>query len=637
MFKLFRYLKPVWWEVVLAMIIVALQALLQLFLAFLMGQIQASIMGSGYFAPNFFNLFWAFLTGSKAGATMISSPIPGAPLPLDYGVLWQQIGWMILVVVLILGLAILGGQLISHSTSILGKNIRKAVFSQVMYKISLSEYSNIGTASLITRTTNDVEQICETYFAGVRTIIFAPITIIMAIVLTVTSFNPETAQLAFILGAALAATVILIMIVVIAVMPLFNKIQNSIDHVTMVFREGLTGVRVIRAFNNQPNERVRFEKANMDMTRTIIKVGRAMTIVIPFVMIIFNMTYIGIFMFGFAMNNGIPAASAISISDISVVAQFSMQVMMAFFMMAMIFIQVPRAIASARRINVVLDIKSAISDPENPVDTSTIKSKGVIEFKNVSFTFPDADKHTLTDLSFKTKSGKVLAIIGSTGSGKSSVINLIPRFFDATEGEVLLNGINIKDYSLEDLRTRIGFVPQQATLFSGTIRSNLEFGLQGATEDQMNEALEVAQAKHFVDKKENGLDSEVSQGGKNFSGGQKQRLSIARALIKKPEIYVFDDSFSALDFKTDIKLRKALKDYVGGSSIIIVAQRIASILDADNILVLQNGHIVAQGTHDELLHNSVEYQAIVESQLDAEEIKKTLDLHASTLKEGGNE
>lgn len=603
MFKLFRYLKPVWWEVVLSMILVAGQTWLQLMLPDYTGKITNIIQNS-----------------------LIT--------PIEQTTLWADIGWMFLLAFGILVAAIFVGLLNSHSASVLGKGLRQAVFSKVLTDFSLADYDEIGTASLITRTTNDIDQVKETYHQGVRTIIFAPMTLVIAIVKTLTLPN-SASKLAWIFVIAMAISAIVIAIVFKIVSPVFSQIQKTADRVTRVFREGITGVRVIRAFNQEPNERKRFEGANRDQTKMIIKVGHTMAIVMPIILLVFDLSYIMVYLYGIGISDGGDLANLSQVGDITTVALYTLQVMNAFMMMGMILMSIPRFFASAKRINAILNVKLLIQEPEHPIDINEIKSCGVVEFKNVSFTFPDADVPTLKGLSFKTKPGKITAIIGTTGSGKSSIINLIPRFYDATEGEVLIDGVDIRNYSIKDLRDKIGFVPQQATLFSGTIRSNLEFGKQNATGEEIHDALRVAQAEHFVMKKEDGIDSFVAQGGKNFSGGQKQRLSIARALIKKPEIYIFDDSFSALDFKTDIRLRAALKDYAKDASVIIVAQRVASILDADNILVLQNGVIVGQGNHTALLKKCPVYKDIVMSQMDADEIQKTIELGREALREGG--
>ncbi len=391
----------------------------------------------------------------------------------------------------------------------------------------------------------------------------------------------------------------------------------------------MTGVRVVRAFNQQEEEYAKFTIKNEAMTKTVIKVNRTMSFVSPIINIMFNLTYIAVFFVGFIMinNSSVGIHSDVFVNTINV-ANYSTNIMMSFLMLGMVFIQLPNANACAKRVFAVIDTSTLIKDPENPIDVNQIneKDKCSVEFKNVTFTFPDASEPTLKNISFKVKPGETTAIIGSTGSGKSSIINLIPRFYDVSEGQVLVDNVDVRNYTQHDLRDKIGFVPQQARLFKGTIKENLLYGDSNASEEDLIKALQVAQAYRFVSKKEKGIDSEVAQGGKNFSGGQKQRLSIARALVKKPEIYIFDDSFSALDFKTDIKLRTALKEYVGNSSVIVVAQRVSSILDADNIIVLNDGEIAGQGKHDELLLNCPVYQQIVMSQLDKEEIEKTINM-----------
>ncbi|NCA97704.1 MAG: ABC transporter ATP-binding protein, partial [Bacteroidia bacterium] len=363
-----------------------------------------------------------------------------------------------------------------------------------------------------------------------------------------------------------------------------------------------------------------------------------MSFLSPTISTVMNITYLAVYLVGFAILDNQPLSTGVfqTFSDAIVISQYIMHIMMSFLMFGMIFIMVPRASASANRILEVLNTKPTIADPVSPV--ALPEAKGIVEFDNVSFKFPESLEPTLCDISFKTKPGTVTAIIGSTGSGKSTVINLIPRLYDISQGSVKIDGVDVREYSQKDLRDKIGFVPQQAQLFSGTIRENMLFGNEHATDDEIEKALDVAQAKHFVSKLEKGLDTYVSQGGKNFSGGQKQRLSIARALVKKPEIYIFDDSFSALDFKTDIRLRTALKDYTKNSSVIIVAQRVSSIIDADQIVVLHEGKVVGVGKHERLLAKCTVYQEIVLSQLDADEVNKTIALQKQVLQsEGGAE
>lgn len=601
MLKLFKYFKQTWWEVLIALAMVAGQAYCQLLLTDKMGEITQIVQ-----------------SGQSDAINQI----------------WIEGGLMIAISVGVLSLAICSGLLIGHATSIQAKNIRSDIYQKVS-EFSLAEYDNFGTSTLLTRLTNDVQTVKDTTTMALRTLVMSPVTLIVAVIMTLTT----DAFLAVVLAVSIPLIILTVILLCIVAIPKFKKIQESIDKVTVIMREQLTGVRVVRAFNQQDYEKERFARANNQVKGITIKVERIMTIAQPIITVIFNMTYIGIFFVGFARLDNItvldPQGVLADLSTIMVVAQYTMQIMMSFMMFAMILIMIPRGQVSARRINAILDTKNTVTDElADPEAINKKKGYGEVEFKNVSFTFPDATDPTLHHISFKTKPGEMTAIIGSTGSGKSSIINLIPRFYDVTEGEITFDGVNVKNYLQKDLRNMIGFVPQQALLFSGTIKDNMLFGDQNASDEEIKKALDVAQATHFVSKKEEGINARVSQGGKNFSGGQKQRLAIARALVKKPELYIFDDSFSALDFKTDIKLRKALKNYVGDASMIVVAQRVSSILDADNIIVLSDGEIVGQGKHSELLKTCPTYLDIVLSQLDPDEIEKTMKMGQAVL-EGG--
>lgn len=597
MIKLFKYFRSTWWEVLISLILVAGQAYAQLQLTDYMGKITQIVQTGG-----------------------------------DVNEIWIQGGIMIGISVLVLTLAVGTGLLIGHATSVLAKNVRQSIYDKVS-EFSLAEYDNFGTSTLLTRITNDVQTVKDTYTMSLRTMVMSPVTLIVAIIMVLT----KDASLAIVLAISLPIIVITIIVLCVVSIPKFKKIQEAIDHVTVVMREQLTGVRVVRAFNQQEYERARFGQANDKVKNITIKVERIMTSANPIITVVFNMTYIAIFFYGFARLDGslIQGAASDTLSNMMVVAQYTMQIMMSFMMFAMILIMIPRGQVSAKRINAILETENTVLDKK---DTSLAlnnkQGKGVIEFKDVSFTFPDAQDPMLHHISFKTKPGEMTAIIGSTGSGKSTLINLIPRFYDVSEGAILFDGVDIRDYSQKDLRDMIGFVPQQALLFSGTIKDNMLFGNQNASDEDIKKALDVAQATHFVNKKEAGINARVSQGGKNFSGGQKQRLAIARALVKKPEIFIFDDSFSALDFKTDIKLRRALKDYVKDASMIVVAQRVSSILNADNIIVLDDGEIVGQGKHEQLLKSCPTYLDIVLSQLDPDEIDKTIKL-GQQIMEGG--
>jgi ATP-binding cassette subfamily B protein len=618
--KLFKYLYPVKWQVFVVIILCALQASFALAIPDIMSNITTIMENPDTYVQNmtglfkFFNLSLIAPTGDRMTDT------------------WIIGGIMTAFATAFLLCALASSVLISHIGAFFAKTLRQEMFHHVI-NFSVSQYDEFGTASLITRTTNDIGQVQQVLTMGLRIIIMSPVTLIMAIVMIVT----RDWKLSLIVAATIPVIVITAIVLLHYANPLFTKIQKAFDNLTMVLRENLTGVRVIRAFDQQKKENERFSKSNKDVTSLSIRVSRAMSFASPIISIVFDVTYIAIYFYGFASIDGMkydPTSTSnfVNFSNIIAGSQYAMQLMQSFMMFAMLFIMVPRANASAKRIVEVLDKEPLIVDPQEPIKVES--KEGVVEFKDVTFSFPDATAPTLSGISFKTKPGSTTAIIGSTGSGKSSIINLIPRFYDVSAGQILVDGVDVRKYSQAALRDKVGFVPQQALLFKGDIASNLKFGKPDASETDIKEALDVAQATHFVSKKEDGIYSGVEQGGKNFSGGQKQRLAIARALIKKPEIYVFDDSFSALDFKTDIKLRTALKSYTGNASIIIVAQRVSTILDADDIIVLENGKMVGEGKHDELLKSCKVYQEIVYSQLDKEEIEKTMKLAKLTAKEG---
>ena len=548
-------------------------------------------------------------------------------------------GWMLLLSAGICICAVVQNFFASWLGAFVGKIMRAEVFYKVN-SLSLSNYNKFGTATLITRTTNDIEQIKNLIAMSIRTMIMSPTYIIVALVKIIA----KDARLAIVLGICVPIILLGIIILMHFATPLFKKLQESIDNITIVLRENLTGIRVVRAYNQQNTEYKKFDYANGQMTKIIIKVQRTMSLADPVINIVFNLCYVGIYALGFFLLDGFKVSlsnmNVISdtLTNIAVVSQYSLHIMMSFLMFAMLFIMIPQASASNKRINEVLNTISSIKEKEltneELLKIKDNKVTGVLEFKNVTFTYPDAETPVISNINFKTKPGSITAIIGSTGSGKSSIINLIPRFYDATSGDVLIDGINVKDYPQKLLRDKLGFVPQTAILFKGTIKENIRFGKKDATDDEIKEALSVAQTEHFINKLPDKLDSFVAQGGKNFSGGQKQRLAIARALVRKPEIYVFDDSFSALDFKTDAKLRAALKVYAKNSSIVVVAQRVSSILDADNIIVLNDGKIAGQGTHTELLKTCSVYRDIVKSQLDADEIEKTIKMNQDAILEG---
>ena len=551
--------------------------------------------------------------------------------------IWINGGYMILISVGVVVLATIQNFTGATLSAYVGRELRTEMFHKVNH-ISLTEYNKFGTATLITRTTNDIEQVKNYVLMAVRIIVMSPTYMIIGLIKTLT----QDAMLSIVLAICIPLILLFMAILLKFATPLFKSLQTKIDNLTIVVRENLTGVRVIRAYNQQGVEYKKFDKANKDMTQTVTKVGKIMSFTNPLISIIFNLCFIGIYALGFYLLNGLNAGDpqiGNLISNVAVVAQYSLQIMQSFMMLAMIFVMLPQASACSKRIAEVLDVKDNEQiDNVDKEEYEKFKSKttrGVLAFNNVTFTYPDSDTPCIENISFKTKPGKMLAIIGSTGAGKSTVINLIPRFYDAIKGNITLDGVDITKIPIKDLRDSIGFVPQKAVLFKGTIKDNIRFGKKDATDEEINEALSVAQTEHFISKLPKGLDSFVSQGGKNFSGGQKQRLSIARALVKKPEVYVFDDSFSALDFKTDAKLRAALKTYVGDSTMIVVAQRVSSILDADTIVVLNEGKVAGIGNHEDLLKNCPIYQDIVKSQLDPDEVEKTLKMSREAENEGG--
>ncbi len=516
--------------------------------------------------------------------------------------------WMILVAAIGTLSAILASFVSSKVSSGFGKQLRYGIFFRVE-GFSLSEFDQIGTASLVTRTTNDITQIQNFTVTALRMLIRAPVMAIGGIIMAVS----KDAKLSLLLIGVVALLSVLIFFVSRKTMPLFKSLQKKVDRINLVLRDYLTGIRVVRAFNRTKREKERFHEANLDLTGTAIKVNKIMALLMPLMMLLFNFTSILIFWFGSVrVDNG-----AMQVGDLMAYIQYAMQIMFSLVMMTMMFIMVPRASVSAARISEVMDMKTSISDPQL---SKKVDARGFIEFKNVSFCFEGAAEPVIKNVSFSSWPGKVTAVIGSTGSGKTTLMNLIMRFYDVTEGKILVDGVDVKEINQKVLREKIGFVPQNAVLFTGTIADNIRFGNESITGDMLKKAAEVAQANEFIDHMKDGYDSEISQGGTNVSGGQKQRLSIARALAKKPEIYIFDDCFSALDFKTEAKLRNALKEYTRQDSLIIVAQRVNTVMDADQIIVLENGAVAGIGNHKALMKNCEVYREIVSSQLSEEEI-----------------
>ncbi|EGP4802707.1 ABC transporter ATP-binding protein [Enterococcus faecium] len=493
----------------------------------------------------------------------------------------------------------------------LGKQLRTDVYkkSESLTKDAFEKY---GTASLITRTTNDVTQIQMVTQMFLRMMINAPITLIGASILA----YQKDHQLTKIFLVVIPVMIILIGGIMYFAVPLFKSMQKKTDRLNLVFREGLTGVRVIRAFDKTRFEENRFDLANKDYTNTAIKVNTIVALMMPMMTLIMSGTNVAITWFG----GHYIADMTLEVGNLIAFMTYAMQILISFMMLSAIFIMVPRAQASADRINEVLDEKIGIHDPENPKTVSFAGKEATLAFNHVNYRYHGAEKLALEDIDFQAKSGEIVAIIGGTGSGKTTLVNLIPRLYDIESGSIQINGTDVSEMTQYNLRELMGFVPQKAVLFSGTIRDNMQYGKPDATDEMIWKALEIAQAKDFVSEMEDGLDSHVEQGGGNFSGGQRQRLAIARALVKTADIYVFDDSFSALDFKTDANLRQALKTNMKESITVLVAQRVSTVMDADMILVLDEGKLVGKGTHEELLATNETYQEIVHSQLREEDL-----------------
>lgn len=494
----------------------------------------------------------------------------------------------------------------------LGKLLREKVFKKVL-SFSTKEFNEFSTASLITRSTNDIQQVQQLLTMLFRVVVYAPIVGIGGVIRV---FQSSNSSMAWIIGFAVLCVIAVVLILFIFAMPKFKKLQDLIDRLNLVAREILTGLPVIRAFNTESKEEKRFEQSNKDLMKSYVFVNRAMSMMMPALMFIMNsIMLLIIWVGGHNVADGI-----MQVGDMMAFIQYTMQIVMSFLMISMMSIMLPRAAVSAKRINEVIDSDVSIKEIENPKQFKEEK-KGIVEFKNVSFRYPDADTEILEDITFTAEPGKTTAIIGSTGSGKSTVVNLIPRFYDVTGGELFIDGVNVKEVSEKELRKKIGFVPQKGVLFSGTIESNIKYGNSEISDEQMVKAAEIAQATEFINSKPKKYQEEIAQGGSNVSGGQRQRLSIARAIAIDPEIFVFDDSFSALDLKTDSALRAALREETENKTVIIVAQRISTILNADQIVVLEEGKIVGKGTHEELMKTCEVYKQIALSQLSKEELE----------------
>lgn len=528
----------------------------------------------------------------------------------------EQGGYMLLCAAGSLGSAIIVGYLASLISASFSMNLRKKIFEKVE-NFSMEEIKKFSTSSLITRTTNDITNIQMLISMGLQLAIKAPITAGWAI-LKILDKNWQWSALT---GVAVLLLLLAISILISLVLPRFKKVQKLIDNINGLTRENLTGIRVVRAFNAEKYQEDKFEIGNNELTNTQLFNQRTMATMSPIIYLIMNTLTLSIYFVGAHLIDS--ATDKLPLfGDMVVFSSYAMQVIMSFLMLAMIFIMYPRASVSANRISEVLDTTTKIKDGKVSSNESNVT--GEVEFRNVSFKYPDSDEYVLKDISFTAKKGETVAIIGSTGSGKTTLINLIPRFYDTTEGEVLVDGINVKEYSQEYLHNKLGYVPQRAVMFSGSVNYNVSYGDNGKPEvsqDKIKEAIRIAQGTEFVEKMSEQYESHIAQGGTNISGGQKQRLAIARAIARDPEIYIFDDSFSALDYKTDFELRNQLHKYTKNSTNIIVAQRIGTILNADKILVLENGECVGIGTHKELLKNCDVYQEIAYSQLSKEELE----------------
>lgn len=507
--------------------------------------------------------------------------------------------------------AVMGSMLAARVAAASSRDIRKSLFEKVT-SFSAAELEQFSTASLITRSTNDVQMVQQTTVMSLRLACFAPI---MGIGALIRALNTSV-SLSWTICVALVVIIAIMAISFFMVLPKFKVLQSKLDRLNLIMKERLSGILVIRAFTTEQKEEERFDDANRELTKINLFVNKAMSFMMPSLMFVMNGVSILIVWAGAHLID----EGNLMIGDMLAYLQYAMHVIMSFLFITMMFIMIPRAFVSAQRIGAVLDVEPSVNDKAETVSCSD--AKGIVEFRNVSFAYPDAAEKTLDDISFTAEPGKTTAIIGGTGCGKSTLISLIPRFYDVTEGAITLDGVDIRNLKQHDLRDKIGYVPQKGLLFSGTIGTNLQYGKEDADISEMTDAAETAQAMEFISEKEHGFDEEVSQGGTNVSGGQKQRLSIARALVKKPEVYIFDDSFSALDFKTDKALREALARKVSDSTIIIVAQRINTIIDADQIIVLEEGRIAGKGTHEELMENCSVYRETALSQLNEKELER---------------
>lgn len=578
MLKLFRFLKPYWWQV----LILIFATLGQVYATLQLPALMADIINNGI--------------------------VPG-----DMNKVWQDGGWMLLLVLLSAATSFISSFFSAKVGAYFSRDLRAAVFQKVL-AFNLVDLKNYSTASLITRTTNDVNQIQLIITMILSLMLRAPLFCILGLVMAI-----QTApEMSWIIVIGITAVVISAAIILSIVGPKFKIFQGLVDKITLITRENLTGLKVVRAFNNESLEIKKFTNTNKELTKLLIFIDRILELQNPLINIIFNGTSLLCSWVGISLLN----QDFAYLGNMTAFSEYVTFVMISFLMLSIMFVMLPRANVSAHRINEVLKTKEKIH--------FVTKTKGIpdkrssVEFRKVDFYYPDANEKVLSDISFRAEAGETVAFIGSTGSGKSTLINLVPRFYEATAGEILIDGIDIKDWSKDDLMKRIGLVPQRGVLFAGTVSSNIKFGAPSATSEQVKKAADIAQATKFIEKLPGGFSAHIAQGGTNVSGGQKQRLSIARAICKKPDIFIFDDAFSALDMKTDRKLRESLKPIVTDAVVLIVAQRVSTIKDADKIIVLDKGKMVGAGTHKNLLKSCAVYQSIVKSQLSDAEWKKEM-------------
>ncbi|HXT37207.1 MAG TPA: ABC transporter ATP-binding protein [Chloroflexota bacterium] len=574
MLKLYRYLKPYRRMIAAILVLVFLQSLANLYLPTLMARI-----------------------------------VDNGIIHKDIGYIMGIGGLMLLISAGGLICALIAAYLSAKVASGFGRIVRGQLFTRVE-SFSQHEFDTFGTATLITRTTNDVTQVQMVTVVIFRMMLSAPLTGIGGIIMALSLDRPLT----LVLAVAVPALILAIALIAKGAVPLFRLMQLKLDRLNLVLREGLTGIRVVRAFNRVGHERLRFQDANADLTDNAVRANRIMALLMPVLMLVMNLTSVAIIWFGaIRIDHG-----DMQVGSLIAFTQYAMQIMFALLMVSMMFVMIPRAAAAAVRINEVLDTVADITDPADPSRADA--ERGFVEFAHVGFSYPGAEQPALSDVTFSARPGEVTAIIGGTGSGKSTLVNLIMRFYDVDSGAVLVDGVDVRQMSQATLRAKIGFVPQKTMLFTGSISDNLRYGKQDATEPELLHAAATAQATEFISTMSDGLEAVMAQGGANVSGGQKQRLAIARALVRRPEIYLFDDSFSALDFKTDARLRAALKRETTDATVLIIAQRVATVMDADRIIVLDEGRIAGMGTHRELMRTCEIYREIVSSQLSAEEI-----------------